>query len=553
MASCVYNCNMSDATQRLQTLLGDGFYFPRELPPQFTTAGFAEKAEEIAEEWQGLVRPQHVRKLTWFQEELFSVPVVGSTARRRLAIVNPVPQMRVTNLIAQRWDEIQNHCRMAEYSAELPRIDEAVSGTELSEFSRQRSAIFGKHGRAVSISISRFSDSLYTHAIAWALHGKQQCKEWISSSKGRAELNEKLGGLLDQAIQAGQSGETVGIPDGPYTSQIILKIVNAAIDVKFERRSRLRAHHVSDWCIGIGQSETAGQVIADIAAACHVYGLDPTVEKIKVVGPDDFSEPAWLLEFGRDCNERAKSIQRFFAKAFQLANTHSRDALAHAVRETAKWKIQSKNDWDLLEGFLLTAARVETGIFSDVAKIFAARRKFVNRDRIRDLIRDTIADHAPLGHHYEVSWALSLAKEFSIKIPEEAVKFVCNMDSAVCASLLLDLRDEGCVDGQITTTTWRSCLNVKGLKTGMWMLTYEAANKGWFLAEEAGGEQGSISDGEEKDAGGRELVAAGKEFQKWNVSSVKDDGEFRILYDLGISFYNRKAKIAPDTDVSGHN
>ena len=473
--------------------------------------------------------------------------------------------MRVAHLLAWHWDEIQSHCRKAKCSAELfaPEISEVVGNVGVLESNRRKFAIFDKYHRVVSIDIARFSGSLYTHAIDWALHGKQYCKNRkILRSKKSKTPDKELGELLDQAIRHGQDRQSIGIPDGPCTSLIVLKIVDAAIDAQFRLRGHRRnreynemcaAHHIGDWCIGVEQSETVGQIIADFAAACHVYELEPDVEKIKVVGPDELSEPAWWLEFGRGSNKQAKSIQRFFAKAFELANTHSRDALAHAVKATAKWKIHSTSDWDLLEGFLLTAARMETGIFSDVAKIFAAHPNSVNCDRIRDLIRDTIVDHAPLGHHYEVSWALSLAKELSITIPEEAVKLVCKMDSAVCAVLLLDLRDEGHVDGQITTTTWGSCLNVEGLQTGMWMLAYEAAKKGWFSDEGVGEEQESLSDNNEKDAGGREFFAAGKNFDEWHVSSVKDDDKFGILCDLGVSFYNRKGKIAPDSDISGYN
>jgi len=70
--------------------------------------------------------------------------------------------------------------------------------------------------------ISNFYPSIYTHSIAWALHGKNQA---------RGDKNYLLlGNKLDKLVQYANDRCTNGIAIGPAVSDIIAEIISSAID-----------------------------------------------------------------------------------------------------------------------------------------------------------------------------------------------------------------------------------------------------------------------------------------------------------------------------------
>ena len=80
----------------------------------------------------------------------------------------------------------------------------------------------------LQVDISRFYHSIYTHSIAWALHGKAQAKANRSRSL--------YGNALDEDVRKTRDGQTMGVPIGPDTSRIISEIVAAAIDLDLQQR-----------------------------------------------------------------------------------------------------------------------------------------------------------------------------------------------------------------------------------------------------------------------------------------------------------------------------
>ncbi len=60
--------------------------------------------------------------------------------------------------------------------------------------------------------------SIYTHSIAWALHGKEKAKQNRSD-------NSLIGNIIDKHIQSMQNGQTNGIPQGSVLMDFIAEIV----------------------------------------------------------------------------------------------------------------------------------------------------------------------------------------------------------------------------------------------------------------------------------------------------------------------------------------
>jgi hypothetical protein len=91
-----------------------------------------------------------------------------------------------------------------------------------------------------------------------------------------------------------------------------------------------------------------------------------------------------------------------------------------------------------------------------------------------------IALHAPSQNHFEVSWALFMAKGLKITLDRDDVQIVCRSESSICALILLDLNSRGQISGAIDISHWLSFRKAETLAKEMWLLVYEGTLKGWL-------------------------------------------------------------------------
>ena len=71
--------------------------------------------------------------------------------------------------------------------------------------------------------------SIYTHSIAWALHGKDDAKKY----KGDKSL---IGNIIDGLIQDGSHGQTNGIPQGSAPMDFIAEMVLGYADSELSKK-----------------------------------------------------------------------------------------------------------------------------------------------------------------------------------------------------------------------------------------------------------------------------------------------------------------------------
>jgi hypothetical protein len=217
--------------ERLRALLGRG-YFPRELPPPFTTKNFAAQAAAVARQWAA-----HVSGLKPNERERLpraSVPVVFDMARRAhsrrvLSIPNPVNQYYLAEAICANWGAIQALTSSSPYS--ITKADISVTGVRavplppFSDLPEHRVRHYAAHRFVLQVDVESFYHALYTHAVPWALHGKEQAK--ANRRRGDPAF---FGNDIDFLARQCQDGQTKGIPVGPDTSRIISECVLAAAD-----------------------------------------------------------------------------------------------------------------------------------------------------------------------------------------------------------------------------------------------------------------------------------------------------------------------------------
>ncbi len=201
---------------------------------------------------------------------------------RRMAVMHLRSQLDVADFYARFADSILYYTNRSPYSIRHPRgkarysihrdpmffenVDNAPETVEQSDhdyeyvrsyFSYSRyshvykfydSAEFRacerKYGLLARVDISKCFDSIYTHSISWATHGRSSVKANISASNGT------FGGEFDRLMQALNYDETNGIIIGPEVSRIFAEVILQEVDTRiFSRISKANLVHREDYDI----------------------------------------------------------------------------------------------------------------------------------------------------------------------------------------------------------------------------------------------------------------------------------------------------------------
>lgn len=89
-----------------------------------------------------------------------------------------------------------------------------------------------RFGYLVKADIAKCFDSIYTHSVAWAVHGHDLVKANVGASK------KSFGGEFDNLMQRLNHNETSGILIGSEVSRIFAELILQSVDVEVESRLR---------------------------------------------------------------------------------------------------------------------------------------------------------------------------------------------------------------------------------------------------------------------------------------------------------------------------
>ncbi len=155
---------------------------------------------------------------------------------RRYQIINPLIYILFVNVISQDWELIKNKitdnikktqdiisCKSIPILKRSYRTQKAEQIMFwLDEVEEKSISFFVKYNFIFHCDISNFYDSIYTHTIPWAIHGKKIAK--------KKRNNDMIGNKLDKLLQAMNYGQTNGIPTGSTLMDLIAEILLTHID-----------------------------------------------------------------------------------------------------------------------------------------------------------------------------------------------------------------------------------------------------------------------------------------------------------------------------------
>lgn len=343
---------------------------------------------------------------------------------RRIELPHPVAYSNLVETIGRLWE-----------SDIAPAINTDVAQFTVRQHSDGRIASMeqsrphlrpgvGRRFR-VRADIAAFYDSIYSHAIPWALMGKPEAK-----------LNHRLSvpaNELDAAVRMARRGETTGISVGPGSSLIIAELLLSKVDAALER---YRYERFLDDYVAYTRTETeAEEFVRDLDTALRGFGLQLNGRKTSVESLPAPEDPGWLRELRQTSSTRPREL---IDRALELSRT---DPQASAIQ----WALSrsqgilmglSKEDQ---QHFLQRLAELSFS-YPHTTPVLARSLLATGIDLPQEDLDTLIQKHASDSQSSAVCWLLHLAWETNVAISEKSWEAVRVTNDSLGLAYLLQSR-----------------------------------------------------------------------------------------------------------------
>ncbi len=201
----------------------------------------------------------------------------GCYAWRPLQLLNPIVYVALVNYITQDdvWKLIKN--RFEKFQANENILSKAIPVLNLPKRNQKASQISNWWNEVEQLSIEQTLDysylfltditdcygSIYTHVIAWALHGKDLAKRAVKDKTIKLEGND-----IDFLIRQMTCGQTNGIPQGSVLMDFIAEIVLGYADLLLSEKLQTSGideykiiRYRDDYRIFVNNTQTGNQII----------------------------------------------------------------------------------------------------------------------------------------------------------------------------------------------------------------------------------------------------------------------------------------------------
>lgn len=469
-------------------------YFPKEVPPPFTTQDLAHLVTTDAKTNQTYS--------TLFEDSPQRSKCVGhmmarnDASPRRLSIPNPANYVHLCRIIDADKQELFEHANSSPISSSCP-VDHRplLRGRALGprwpgDFVPQRrmkTRVGAKY--LLYTDVLNFYPSVYTHAIPWALHGKEKAKKDRSAAL--------LGNRLDKALRDLQDGQTIGLPIGPDASFLLAEILLSSVDRDLGD-SALSAHRWFDDYEFPCQSESEAEELgAKLTRALSAFELQrnnnkTSVRRLPVPLRDSWVRTLRNLKLGDTAGQQREDLNDLFDVAFEeAARNPSAGVLKYACRKLYGYQAGTQikthrgidhSNWQHAQNLLLHCAGSRADTLPTVLGVlgfYACEGLPIDSRALQACLCQIVLTNSARDHSSEVAWALWGLIEFGIAVPQEVSNRAAIIEDDVSSSLLLLGHEVGLVQAGSGTDAALALAKTATFNSEHWLLAYEAYKRGW--------------------------------------------------------------------------
>ncbi|MBH0018706.1 RNA-directed DNA polymerase [Pseudoalteromonas sp. NGC95] len=473
----------------LENLLKKG-YFPAELPVPFTTESYGDALliqmnQNDRPFKYGNNGPKYISSCV-----KYNLARRGKL-RRPLSVPNPVNYFHLAQLLANNWADFELVYGRSNQSLSKPVADnhsralkwDKGFGTLPDEKLKTRTA----SRYILKADIANFYSTIYTHSIPWAIHTKAVAKQ-------HRFFRNNLGNKIDLILRNGQDQQTKGVPIGSDTSYALAELIMSEIDMKLVTKIGNNYHrYIDDFEFGCKTLQEAEEILSVLQEVLSFYELELNSSKTQITKLPEQIDPKWLHELQKaQINMSTDTVQKnslisFFDLTMSfLEKEPSEPILKYAVIRTSSHIVRA-NNYDLYQRILLQWAAAEPStlpIVIDFIAFYKSAGVNVDLPEVKRTLQFIIIQNCRQGHTSEVCWSIFGMILLSQSFDDEVLLELKIVENPFIALLTLDARDRNLISSSYSFPLWESLMNKDELKTGNWILAYEALRKGWLPSQD---------------------------------------------------------------------
>ncbi len=169
---------------------------------------------------------------------------------RKLQLINPALYVSLVNAITTKesWGKIKCSFKLFSADKKIHCASKPVKSISKNKNHGEQIAIWVREIEQKSIELSinykyliqtdiaNCYSSVYTHSIAWAIHGKEEAKNDHSI--------KHIGNNIDRYIQCMNNGQTIGIPEGAVLMDFIAEIILGYADYEISKELKIDDYQI---------------------------------------------------------------------------------------------------------------------------------------------------------------------------------------------------------------------------------------------------------------------------------------------------------------------
>ena len=371
----------------------------------------------------------------------------GMFAWRPYELMHPAIYVSLVNVICEEnnWSLIQS--RIAEFedgvidccSAPVMSVDHQTDvATQIKSWWQaveQRSLTYSlEFSHLLHTDVTDCYGSLYTHSIAWAIHGLEEAKR----NKSKSSL---LGNKIDFHIQSSRYGQTNGIAQGSvlmdFIAEIVLGYVDQLINTELGSCTDIRIlRYRDDYRIFANNDERAESVLKIVSDKLRLVGMKLGVSKTfssrNVVEGSIKPDKLAGIELQDLGTTNAKTIQkqlmRLHASGQRHPNSGALRRLMGDFHSAVSGQTVAPDDLEVQVAIATDIAHVSPATFPAVAGILShliALAPCEDKERLWTKVRDKMK-RVPYNGYLEI-WLQRVTQPQAVGIAFESDEPICKI------------------------------------------------------------------------------------------------------------------------------
>ena len=248
---------------------------------------------------------------------------------RPLGIPNPASYQRLCKSVSDNWSMLQAHFQDAtssnKYKISRIHIRKIKNNPCLFEMNYNNWRVDGTpepdlligSEYLVKADISNCFPSIYSHALSWALVGKDMAKQTQSN-------RSKWYNILDTCTRNIQYGETHGLIIGPHVSNLLSEIILVKIDKALSEKGYKYIRNIDDYSCYAKTHEEGQSFLVSLNQQLRFYGLSLNHKKTEIAELPAAAVEQWVRRvnaftaFDKKARMNYKEVQAYLDLAVEL-------------------------------------------------------------------------------------------------------------------------------------------------------------------------------------------------------------------------------------------